>query len=217
MKTPNILYVASKSPSRQELLKEAGIPFCIIDQTADESVVSRDQALQSAVEEIARLKMAHALLPVGIEGQVAFVMTADTMGIDYTGRILGKPLSVEHAIETIRLYRHGAITGTAVCVERRRYSKGVWVIEEHKLSFASAVYTFDMPDAFIDEYVRNSVAYHGINCLEVSGGVAIEGYGAQFIRQLNGSYTAVMGLPMYELRVMLNELGFYEAAYGQAV
>lgn len=210
MNTEYKIYIASKSPSRQQLLKEAGIPFVIIDQDADENQIPRNQGLQVVVEAIARLKMQHALLPLGKEGEVAFVLTADTMGVDNTGAILGKPKSLEDAIATIRSYRHGAITGTAVCIERRRFINGQWQIEVHDMAFASAVYVFDMPDEWIEDYVRNSMQYHGINCLEVSGGVAVEGFGAQFIKTMNGSHSAVIGLPMYEVRLMLQKLGFYE-------
>lgn len=183
MKTVYRVYLASKSPSRQRLLKESGIPFEVIDQTADEDTVSLDQSLQSLVTEIATLKMQHAVLPVMPDGAVAFVLTADTMGIDHTGTIQGKPKSFEDAAAKIRSYRHGAITGTALCLERRRRENGAWIVEDARQAFASAVYTFDMPDEWIEDYVRNSFIYHGIDCMQVSGAVAIEGFGAQFIKK----------------------------------
>lgn len=204
-----ILYVASGSPSRHQLLKDAQIPFKVIKQTADESLISRDQSLEDAVMQTAQLKMEHVIMPAGKEGEIAFVLTADTMGVNSAGIVQGKPLNYEEAAQMIRSYRQGATTGTGVCIERRIYEGGHWITQQSKRLYVAASYVFDMPDQWIDYYIQNCRQLHGIDVLEVSGGVAIEDFGAQFVHDLVGSYTTVIGLPMYEVRRALVELGFY--------
>ena len=62
-----------------------------------------------------------------------------------------------------------------------------------------------MPDVWIEKYLNSFERYD-----QVSGGISVEGYGAQFLQTVDGSYSAILGLPMYELRLALEKLGFYE-------
>ena len=88
----NFLYLASKSISRQMLLKQAGIQFKLIDQSADENVAFKKLSLQEVVSNIALKKMEHSILLDGVnEGEEAFVLSADTMGRNNLGEIFGKP------------------------------------------------------------------------------------------------------------------------------
>lgn len=200
------LYLASASSSRKKLLTEAKIPFKIVQQDADESLCDWSQPLKEVVTSIANLKMDHVIMPTAKEGDIAIVLTADTLGADSKGNICGKPKSRENVIEMIRSYRNGAETGTAYCLSLKKFESGNWSEVERIFGFAKAEYVFDVPDELIDWYLDK--CFEGYSFFDVSGGVIVDGPGAQFLKEIKGSYTAVVGLPMYELRRDFMKLGF---------
>ena len=67
-----------------------------------------------------------------------------------------------------------------------------------------ADYVFEVPEEWIDIYLEKSVG------LRASGAIAIEDFGEQFLKSVSGSYSAIVGLPMFELREALSQLGFFE-------
>src|SRR4029079_19034825 len=139
----NVLYLASKSFSRKELLRKAGIPFVVINQDADETECDWNQQVQKVVETIAIHKMDHALLPTGKENGIAFVLTADTLGVDATGAISGKPKDIADAIAKIKAARGGVnFCGTAFCLEKKIFKKGKWVTDKQIVKFVHAEYYF---------------------------------------------------------------------------
>ena len=86
MKNLSFIYLASKSQSRQALLKTSNIPFVVVSQNANEDKI--EGSLQEVVKAIALEKMKGVILPSGKEnGEVAFVLTSDTMGVDRNGEI----------------------------------------------------------------------------------------------------------------------------------
>ena len=200
----NILYLASKSPSRKKLLERAGIAFEILEQDADESQCDWGMPLRQVVESIAVHKMKHVIMPQGIQEQIAFVLTADTLSIDTTGAISGKPADMQDAIAKIKAARGGMNRcGTAYCVEKKIFKDGSWQMLKQVIGYAEATYEFEVPDEYIVSYIERSGA------LEAAGAIKIED-GPQFLKSVNGSYTAIIGLPMYELRVTLTQLGFFD-------
>lgn len=198
----NILYLASKSASRKKLLEKAQIRFEILEQEADESQCDWGLPLQKVVESIAVHKMKHVIMPKGTEGQIAFVLTADTLSIDPTGAIRGKPDNLEDAIEKIKIARGGVNRcGTAYCLEKRIYTNGIWKTSKQILGYAEATYEFEVPDEYIVSYIEKSGA------LDAAGAIKIED-GLQFLKSVHGSYTAIIGLPMYHLWDHLLQLSF---------
>lgn len=115
----NILLLASSSASRQQLLREVHIPFKLVTQTADETKCDWNLPLQDVVQTIARYKMTHVLLPQGSEGEVCYVVTADTLSVDSRGIISGKPQDRADAIKKIKAARNGMYTGTAFCLDKK--------------------------------------------------------------------------------------------------
>lgn len=210
----DLIYLASKSASRKQLLQQANIPFLIIDQNAREDVYQSGDTLQQAVTKVALAKIAAVQLPNGQNvGEQAYVLTADTMGICGQGEIYGKPKDHADAVRMLRAYRQGAETGTAFCLEKRVWQvednrQGVWMVQQQIIGYANATYVFDVPDAMLDLYCKHTMARLGLSYLDVSGAVAIEDYGLQFVTNFQGSFTAVMGLPMYEIRQALLALDF---------
>jgi len=199
----NILYLASKSTSRKKLLERAGIPFEIIQQEADESQCDWGLSLQKVVESIAIHKMQHVIMPQGIDGQIAFVLTADTLSVDTTGAISGKPDDMADAIAKVKAARGGINQcGTAYCLEKKIFKNGSWQVIKQVIGYAHATYEFEVPDELIIPYIEKSGA------IEAAGAIKIED-GPQFFKSMNGSYTAIIGLPMYQLWKDLSQFSFW--------
>jgi nucleoside triphosphate pyrophosphatase len=199
----NKLLLASGSSSRKFLLEQAGIPFEVISQRADESQCDWGLPLQQLVQHLAVYKMDHVIMPKGSEGEIAFVLTADTLSMDADGVIHGKPINRDDAIKKIKALRKGGTCGTGFCIDKKIFTNGIWKTEKRIIGFAKADHVFDVPDHWIKQYIESGQSDG------VSGGIRIEGEGAQFLKSLNGSYSAVVGLPLYEVRQALNELGFF--------
>lgn len=204
MKTNNVLLLGSKSQSRQTLLHQAAIPFMLVEQDADETLCDWGLPLQKVVESIAIHKMEHAVLPIGKEGERCFVLTADTLSVDKMGVIHGKPTDKDDAIAKIKAARGGMRTGTAFCLDRKIFTNGSWVVDKRILQFVEAQYDFDVPDSWIEQYLEKSF---GLQC---SGAIAIEEYGGLFLKMVNGSYTTIVGLPLFQVREALEEIGFFD-------
>ncbi|MBI2345036.1 Maf family protein [Candidatus Dependentiae bacterium] len=203
-----ILYLASGSQSRKNLLSDAQIPFAIIPQFADESVVSLNGPLQDIVQDIAMLKMKHVQIPEGkIEGQIIFILTADTLtltGGPESFEIFGKPKDRDHAKYMIKSGNKGSITGTAFCVQKLIWKNSEWNRLDQEIGYAEGWNLIDIPDSFIDFYLDH------VDYMNLSGAIKIRGFCEQFTKEVRGSYSAIMGLPMYELRGLLMRMGFYE-------
>ncbi len=200
----NILLLGSKSYSRQMLLKEAQIPFELVGQDADETACDWGLPLQQLIENIALYKMEHVVLPTGKEGDMCFVLTGDTMAQDGHGTINGKPADYADAIRKIKAARSGNRLVTAFCLDRKIYTNGAWEVDERIHQSVSAEYQFVIPDEWIDIYLEKSLG------LKASGAIAVEGFGAQFLKTISGSYSTIVGLPMFELREALERIGFFK-------
>lgn len=199
----NILYLASKSASRKKLLERARIPFEIIGQDADESQCDWNQELQKVVESIASHKMDHSIMPAGKEGQIAFVVTADTLSVDTTGTIRGKPVDLADALAMLeKASGPNNRCGTALCVERKLFTNGAWHTKKRIIKYAQAIYDFHIPREYREKYLEDTGAMEGAGAIKIEDG-------AQFVRSINGSYTAIIGLPMFELWHALQEVGFF--------
>lgn len=203
------IYLASGSKSRQELLRLANLPFVVIAQNANEDQFDRTQGLEQVVRQIAQEKMRCALVPAGqVTGEVCYVLSADTMGTCASGEIFGKPQDQADAIRMLTAFRAGAQTGTAFCLEKRVWVQSGWQVLASVTCYVYASYVFNVPDGMLDLYFKHSMQRFGISYLDVSGAVAIEDYGLQFATNFQGSFTTVMGLPLYELREKLGKMGF---------
>ena len=199
----NILLLGSKSASRQMLLNQMDIPFVLIDQDADETACDWTLPFEQVVSSIARHKMNQVIMPAVQDKQEVFVLTADTLSQTINGSISGKPTNKENAIAKLKEARKGMRTGTAFCLEKRIYTFEQWQIVDRIEQFVDARYKFNVPDHWIDRYLENAAGFSS------SGAIAIEEYGLQFLESVNGSYTAIIGLPLFELRLALEKIGFF--------
>jgi septum formation protein len=198
------LLLASGSAGRKQLLTDSLIPFEVIDQTADESQCLLNGSLQQAVQDLAQLKMSHVILPKDIErDQELFILTADTLTLGVDGSFLGKPTSRDHAVEMIRNHQGRLmVTGTGFCLEKRTCLDGIWTTQKRILGYAEGGCFFEVSDQDLDFYLAH------VPFLTLSGAASIRSFGQQFVKEIRGSYSAIVGLPMFEIRQSLEEVGF---------
>jgi septum formation protein len=207
MQSKNTLYLASSSKSRMMLLDQIEMPYTVIGQSADESKCDWGLPLPKLVTSIARYKMEHAKLPEPTEeNQIIFVLTADTVTQDMKGNSYGKPTDREDALRMVKIMRDGSRVGTGFCIVKFASKNGAWQEIGRHEGYEQAHCEFDVPDDFLDVYFQKSVS------LRASGGIGVERFGLQFFKTINGSFTTIIGLPLFELREALAKLGFYDAS-----
>ncbi len=201
-----VLLLGSNSPSRQQLLNEAHIPFTVIGHLADESACEVPGiSFARLVENIALSKMEHVNLGLLTEHEdVCFILTADTLCLASNGQIQGKPVDLAESIGMIKDARAGASVGTAFCVDKREFVDGQWQVVKRIQKFVSTDYIFNVPDAWLEKYLAISPG------LQAAGAISVEEFGDQFLQVVHGSYSCIIGLPMFELRQALEDIGFYE-------
>lgn len=202
----SLLYLASQSPIRQQLLREAQIPFNVITQAIDEEAHGLSSKVDERVVQIAQAKMNHVVVPAGTqEGELCWILTADSLVQGGNGDIVGKPSSREHAVQMLKMLRAAPCrVVTGFCCERRRWNGSAWVLEQAHCQAVGAQVAVHISDFWIDIYLDKHPY-----ALQTAGVLVVEGYGAQFVQSITGSYTTVMGLPLYEVRETLEKLGFF--------
>jgi len=187
------------------LLDEAHIPYVLVGQDADETACDWNLSLPQLVLSIALYKMQHVILPAGKhENDICFVLTADTMSHDKTGKIHGKPVDRDDAIAKIRAARDGSFLCTAFCLDKKIWRNGKWEIVERVADVVSADFVYYVSERWIDYYLENTPY------LDVSGAIAVEKFGSQFLNVVHGSYATIVGLPLFEVRQGLEKLGFFD-------
>lgn len=199
------LYLASKSYSRSLLLKNARIPFDVIGQDADELQCDWELPLEQLVLSIADHKMEHAVLPHGQEGDTILVLTGDTLTQDMRGVVYGKAADYNDAIKTIKALQNGSLVSTGFRLDKKIKRKGTWETVGSHREVVSARCVFNIPDYWIERYLQQEPL-----ALKAAGAMVIEEYGQQFLQSVTGSYSTIMGLPVCEVRVALEKLGFFQ-------
>lgn len=205
--TNDILYLGSQSKSRQKLLNDVCIPFEVVAHTSDEQVVRGDMPLEQYVMAIAQEKMCtlNLLCAPRREKDYRFVLTADTLVYLITsGTILGKPRDREDAKNMMRKLRSEVTTVlTGCCLQKHIYRDGLWHLEASSTWVGSAEVEFHVDEEAMDGFFEREPVL-----LAAAGAAIIEGYGQLFFKRINGSHSAVIGLPLFELRQELKNMGF---------
>ena len=183
------IYLASGSPRRRELLAQIGVRYRTLGISVDESPRVAEPAA-GYVERLAVTKAEAGWLAA--QGQ-APVLGADTTVV-LDGAILGKPVDATDAARMLGMLSgrgHEVLTAVALCDAsgtRVRTSRSeVWL-------------------RAVDADECRAYAATG-EPLDKAGGYAIQGFGAVFIERLRGSYSGVMGLPVFETAELLREAG----------
>lgn len=207
----NILYLASQSKTRQYLLQIAKIPYQILKHKSDECGIDLTGSFEEYVLAIAQHKMEHVVLPTPEKSETIFVLTADTlMKIARTKEILGKPLDREDAKRMLKAQCGETIElATGCCLEKKEYRDGRWVTLASKHWTSPVTLEFCVEEEYVEDYL--SELPHALN---VCGAGMIrnigsnQDFGLNFLKSINGSYTSVLGLPLFELREVLKNMGF---------
>jgi septum formation protein len=199
--TAKRLYLASQSPRRLELLRQIGLePTVLPLRTSpgrvdvDETPLPEEPALDYVLR-VARWKVAAGMEAQSVRNLPDWPILAADTTVTLDGRILGKPADREEAAAMLRCYSGRAHTVlTAVAAAYRGNQKVV---------LSESVVTFKvLAEAEIDAYLDSREAY------DKAGGYGIQGRAALFIKHLSGSYSGVMGLPLYETSELLKTVGF---------
>lgn len=173
------LLLASKSPRRAQLLREAGFDFTVIEIDVDESFPPEMLAEDVAPMLAERKARAAAHLVSGDE----IVLTADSVVI-LDGQIFNKPADYDEAFRMLRALagrQHTVVTGVCLLSKTR----------ERVFAGVTQVLFADMSDAEIDHYIRRCQPFDKAGAYGVQ-----EWIGHCKIQRIEGTYTNVMGLPV---------------------
>lgn len=183
------LYLASGSPRRRELLTQIGVPFLTQIAPIDENALPGEPAA-AYVERLAREKALAGLAAIsGVDDAV--VLGADT-AVVLDGRILGKPVDRVDALATLQALsgrRHDVLTAVALVSAERTLTQ---VVTSHVTFRALSV-------AEMEAYWASGEPQ------DKAGSYGIQGLAAIFVSELQGSYSAVVGLPLCETAALLAE------------
>jgi septum formation protein len=194
------IYLASQSPRRRELLKQIGVPYDVLALrvvTGRMDVVEIPEPGEAALDfaqRMAREKASCGWRAVDGRRLLRFpVLGADTV-VDLDGEILGKPADRAEAGAMLkRLAGREHLVHTAVAVQRDTR-------QELRVS-TSRVTLAALDDDAIAHYLESG------EYLGKAGAYAIQGRAATFVAHVDGSYSGIMGLPLYETAELLRAFG----------
>lgn len=195
------IYLASRSPRRRELLQQIGVEFDTMlfrsppreDEDVSEAVLSGEDPV-SYVQRVARAKAEAALQRIDWRRMNRQpVLSADTT-LDLDGEIIGKPDDVAHARDILKRLSgrcHRVLTAVAVADEERL---------EHVLSISTVEFG-ELGEEAIERYIASGEPF------DKAGAYGIQGRAASFVRRIEGSYSGIMGLPLFETTTLLRSFG----------
>ena len=194
-----VLYLASQSPRRRQLLDQLCVSHALLLPDADEDAESLEavlpgEAAQTYVQRVTALKLDAAMERLRRRGLAAApVLCADTTVV-LDRRILGKPADDNEARRMLRELSgrtHRVMTAVAVGQGSRRFQA---------LSISRVRFDRLTPEA-IDAYVASGEPRGK------AGAYAIQSQAAQWIPHMQGSYSGIMGLPLHETAGLLRQVG----------
>jgi len=190
MSRPAIV-LASRSPRRSQLLSQIGVPHEVLAVDFDEAQLP-GEAPRDYVERVARDKAAHALRLHADPGGRA-LLAADTV-VSLGGELLGKPRDEAECIRILGALSgrvHEVMTAVVLCAGGGLRA----ALSVSRVAFRA-----------VDEPERRAYWATG-EPADKAGAYAVQGLGAVFIERIEGSYSGVMGLPLFETARLLAEAG----------
>lgn len=191
-----MLYLASQSPRRRELLEQLGVAYAVLDVDVPEIRLAGETP-EDYVSRVAQAKARAGLATLGDEPE-AIVLGADTEVV-LDGDVFGKPADADDAAAMLR-----RLSGRTHAV-----ISAVWAVSmahtQHALC-TSTVRFAPLNAPTIAAYVATGEPFGK------AGAYAIQGRGAALIEHLDGSYSGVMGLPLFETARLLRAFGVSAAA-----
>lgn len=191
--TDRKIYLASKSPRRRELLRQIGIEFELLMTTdeVDESV-NPGELPEHYVTRVTMDKLTNALQIMHSRQLKSRPIVAADTTVVIDNLILGKPASYAQALDMIRRLSgqtHQVYTSVAV-----GFQDDIW-----QLTQRSDV-TFDViPEEVMVKYCKTKEPF------DKAGAYGIQGIAATFIKEIKGSYSGIMGLPLFETAQLLQK------------
>jgi len=188
-----LLYLASRSPRRQDLLRQIGVEFEVFVVDVPEHP-ARGEAARQYVIRVAEEKSTAAKTQILKQGMMIMpVLSADTCVV-IDGEILGKPQDRAHGVEMLRRLSgttHEVMTAVNIHADGRDYG----ALSMSKVSFDP------LSDQDIERYWDSGEP------VDKAGGYGIQGRAAAFVSRLEGSYTGVVGLPLFEVSSLFKKIG----------
>lgn len=178
--TQTNIILASASPRRKELMELLKRPFTVVPSEVDEKIEKIEDAASAALLKAKWVQERHP---------DAIVIGADTIVVN-NQRILGKPKNIKEAramVTGLTSHTHSVYTGIAVV---HKDKKEVGLIE-------SKVTVYPMTNIEIDDYLESE------DVLDAAGAYKIQGSFARFVKQIDGDYYNVVGLPVHWLYLAL--------------
>lgn len=187
------IYLASRSPRRAELLQQIGVRFTVLPSDVDESLWALEMP-GDYVLRLARTKAQVGVAALQAQGMPLLpVLAADTT-VCVNGEILGKPADAEDARRMLQKMsggHHEVLTGLAVAT-----AQGV-----EALLSVTRVEMGELGSDEMEAYIRSGEPF------DKAGAYGIQGLAGAFIKRIEGSYSGVMGLPIYETAQLLKSAG----------
>jgi len=197
-----VIYLASRSPRRRELLAQIGVKFemLLFREGKRQDAETSEEAYPGERPDDYVRRVTHLKADAGWQRVVARkglrrmpVLAADTT-VALGNEMLAKPADAADAARMLRLLsgrRHRVLTAVAVSCDGRVEMR----VSESLVAFRP------LDEAAIDAYVASGEPF------DKAGGYGIQGRAGAFVERLEGSYSGVMGLPLYETAELLREFG----------
>jgi len=189
--TKKPLYLASGSPRRKELLEQVHLQFDVVNAPVEEVALPHENP-ESYVRRIAIEKALAGFNKVS--GKEVWVIGGDT-AVMINGKVLGKPKNQVDSYRMLTLLSgklHHVLSAVAIVYDGEVFSK----VNSTEVLFKT------LSEHEIKQYIESTEPQGK------AGSYAIQGLGANLIESIHGSYSGVMGLPLYELDQLLIQSGF---------
>ncbi|MGV0981990.1 MAG: Maf family protein [Polynucleobacter sp.] len=196
------IYLASQSPRRQELLKQIGVQFELLLAAPGEDTETLEEPLPNEkarpyVERVTFAKSAIALARWQGSGKPwAPILCADTtvsLPGNSSGEILGKPTDSADATRILKMLSgkvHEVLTAVVLTIDPQ--TNPLCLVQVSEVEFAH------LTEAQIDSYIQSGEPFGK------AGAYGIQGLGGAFIPSIKGSYSGIMGLPIFEVNQLLD-------------
>lgn len=187
IKLPQV-YLASSSPRRQELLQQMGVLFQVVSQ----DVAETHQAGETAEQFVLRLAQEKAQDGLKYTDIKEIPVLGSDTAVVIENTILGKPENKQHAIEML-LHLSGQTHQVMTAVALVNHQKSLTSVSVSEVTFSK------LTREICEHYWQTGEPS------DKAGAYAVQGKGALFIKNINGSYSGVMGLPVFETAQLLNK------------
>jgi septum formation protein len=189
------IYLASRSPRRAEILQQMAVQFTVLPADIDESVQLHESPSQYVMR-LATEKAQACLANIHSQHQPIKPVLASDTTVCVGSEILGKPESADDAYRMLKLMS-GAWHEVHTAVALAHQGQIDTIISTTRVAMTH------LSDAQIHAYIATKEPF------DKAGAYGIQGYASIWIKRIEGSYSGVMGLPLYETAQLLKAVGYF--------